>query len=130
MATHVWTTSCKPSGLPSLPSDLPVTITGNEAVEFEAIVPAASTTQLDVGTIDRTKVVSFIMHSTVTGVTVNSNAVDATGGQTFDLSAAKGDGWNNTMTFSNPITSDISALFVINADAKQTTFRASFLLSV
>jgi len=130
MATHVWTNAVKPSGLPSLPADLPVTITGNESIEFEAVVTAGTTTELDCGAIDRTKVVSFVLHSSAVAVTVNSNTANASGGQTFDLSVAKGNGWNNTMTFANPLTADITALFVINAGVVATTFRASFLLSV
>ncbi len=127
--THVWTSSLKPSG-PSFPSDAPVTITGNLSVEFDATVTAGTTLQLDCGSIDRTAVVSYGMHSSEVSVTVNSNAADATGGQTFALGAAKADGWNNTMSFANPITDNITALFIINAGAKDTKFRASFLLLV
>ncbi len=130
MASHVWTTSVKPSGLPTLPADLPVTITGNESIEFEASVGAATTTELDCGSIDRTKVVSFVLHSSAVNVTVNTNSANAVGGQTFDLTAAKGTGWNNTMSFANPLSVDVTALFIINAGTVATTFRGSFLLAV
>jgi hypothetical protein len=127
--SHVWTNTVKVPGLSTLPADAPVTIVGASAVDVETAVAAGATVEVDVGTINIAKVVSLVMHSDQVNVTVNTNAVDGSGGQSFALGAAKGFGWNNALPNPNPVTIDINKFFVTNTGAKATTFRAGFLLS-
>lgn len=127
--SHTWTTSVKVPGLATLPSDGAVVVTGDYAIDLEAPVAAGATVELDVGTITLSKIQSLILHSDQVNVTVNTNDVSGTSGQTIDLGAAKAIGWNNTLSFPNPLTSDISKFFVTNNGSKSTTFRAGFLLN-
>jgi hypothetical protein len=126
--SHVWTNTVKVPGLATLPADAPVTIAGASAVDVEVVVGAGLTVEVDVGTINIADVVSLVMHSDQVNVTVNTNASDGSGGQTFALGAAKALGWNNALSFANPVTIDIDKFFITNAGAKSTTFRAGFLL--
>jgi hypothetical protein len=127
-AVHTWKTSVTVPGLSTLPADPPVVLTGDNSVDVSLLVSAGTTAEIDVGTIDLTKVVSFVLHSTQVAVTVNTNDVAAAGGQSIALGAAKALGWNNTMTLATPLTENISKFFVINGGAKDTVFRAGFLL--
>jgi hypothetical protein len=121
--THSWQTSVKPSGLPSMPTDAAVVITGDFSVDVEETVAAGASKIVYTGTIDHTKTVSFVLHSAQSNVTVT------TGSQTVPLGTAKAEGWNSSMTsVANPLSGDITTLTVDNtAGTKDTLFRASFL---
>jgi len=123
-ATHGWTLTVKPSGLPALPADQATTITGDYSVDIDETVLAGATREVFSGSIDHTKILSWVFHSTQAACSVNT-------GQTFDLATAKALGWNNTTmgTVTNPITQTISTINVTNSDTKDTVFRASFLMS-
>jgi hypothetical protein len=127
--SHTWTKSVKVPGLATLPSDGAIVITGDYATDIEVTVAAGATVEVDVGTISVDKVQSLILHSDQVSVTVNTNDVAGTTGQTIDLGAAKSFGWNNTDNFANPIVADIAKFFVTNAGSKSTVFRAGFLLN-
>lgn len=126
---HTWTNTVKVPGLATLPADPPVVITGDYAVDVEQSVGAGATVEIDVGSITVAKVQSLVLHSDQVSVTVNTNAADASGGETFALGAAKAIGWNTSLNYANPITVDITKFFVTNAGAKATVFRAGFLLN-
>lgn len=128
--THAWTLTVKPSGLPTLPADAASTISGDFSIDIDETVLAGATKQVFDGSIDTAKMVSWVMHSTVASTTVNTNASNGAGGQSFALGAAKATGWNNTLNFSNTLTIDVTGMWVINSDSKDTVFRASFLMSL
>ena len=132
-AVHLWTLSCKPTGLPNMPSDAPVPIPGTFSEDIEDLVPVGTVMQVFLGSIDQTKVVSFVLHSSVNDVSVYTNANTAlTADQVFPLGTAKAVGWNTSMSgVPTPLTGPITALYVDNTTgAKDTVFRASFLLKL
>jgi hypothetical protein len=125
----VWTvtTIAKVPGLANLPTDAAITLTGDNEISFEFDVAAGVTKEVDFGSVDKTKIVSYVFHSSITSVTLNTNAVDATGGNTFALTAAKAIEWDNTQVVASQITQNVTKLFVINTGAKTTVFRGAFL---
>jgi hypothetical protein len=126
--THVWTNTVKVPGLPSLPADAPVTIVGDYAVDVEQSCAAGVVTEIDVGTITFSQIQSIVLHTDQVNVTVKTNSTGAPG-NTFSLGSGKALGWNNTLSYSNPVTSNITKFFVDNtAGAKTTLFRAGVLL--
>jgi len=124
-----WTvaTVTKVPGLANLPTDTPITLTGDNEIAFDLNVDAGATKELDFGSIDRTKLVAYVFHSSASAVTLNTNAVDATGGNSFSLPAAKAIEWDNTLTSASQITQNVTKLFIINVGAKTTIFRGAFL---
>ncbi len=128
--THAWTLAVKPSGLPSLPADAATTITGDFSIDVDDTVLAGQTKQVFDGSLDLTKMISWVLHSSVASTTVNTNSSTGVGGQSISLGAAKAKGWNNTQQFANTLTNDITGLWVVNGDTKDTVFRASFLMSI
>lgn len=124
---HTWTLKVAIPGLPALPADAPVVISGSSDFDVEVSCPAGQTTQINVPTVAAANMISFVLNADQANVTVNTNAADATGGQSFALAAAKTLGWNNTMAFANPITIDITSFYVINSAAKATNFRFGVL---
>ncbi len=128
--THAWTLVVKPSGLPSLPADVATTITGDFSVDIDETVLAGQTKQVFSGLVATATMVSWVFHSTQASVTVNTNSSTGAGGQSFPLGTAKATGWNTSQQFSNTITTDVTGLWVVNGDTKDTVFRASFLTSL
>jgi len=127
--THSWTLQVKPSGLPSLPADQPTVVTGQYSIDVDDTVLAGQTSQVFAGSITAAKIISYVIHSSQVAATVNTNSISGAGGQSFALGAAKAQGWNNVMpNINNPITTDITGIWVVNADTKDTVFRASFLM--
>lgn len=129
--THTYTTTVKVPGLPSLPTDTPVAITGDYGVEIELTCPNGQTTSVTIGTLDRTKFASLVLNSDF-NVTCNTNAANASGGQTVALAAKKSYYWHTGLdqtAFPMPISADISAFYIINAGASVATFRAGFALN-
>jgi hypothetical protein len=124
-----WTvqTVAKVPGLANLPTDAAVTLTGDNEISFDLNVDAGQTKELDFGSIDKTKLVAYVFHSSATAVTLNTNAVDATGGNSFALAAAKAVEWDNTQLVASQITQSVTKLFIINVGAKTTIFRGAFL---
>lgn len=131
--THTWTSSIKVPGLPTLPADAPLVITGDYSVEVEIDVDAGAVSQeIDIGSVDKTKILSLVMNATV-AMDVYTNAAGGTGGQHFALAAKKSLGWNNTLDsvlFPMPISDNITKFFLNNAGVAAGTFRASFLMQI
>lgn len=131
--THTWTTRIAAPGLPSLPIDAALTISGNAVTEVEESVAPSATVEIDIGTIVKTTIVSLVLNSAAAGLTVNTNTVSGATGQSIALAAGKSFTWNNTLdsvAFPLPITSNISKFFLINAGAVSAVFRASILSDV
>ncbi len=125
---HTWRTTVTVPGLATLPTDAAVVISGDTAIDFEKSVVAGTVAEIDVGEIDLTKLVSFVMHSTLVDLPVSTNAADASGGQEIDLKAGKAYGWYTSIGFANPVTDNITKLFLDNTlGAKDTVFRCGFL---
>lgn len=124
---HTWTTSIKNDTGTNVISDSQV-ITGSDEANFKVTVTAGTTAEIDCGTIPVAAMVSLFFESNV-AVTVNTNSADGSFGQTIALAAAQGFTWNNTLPHVNPVTSDITKIFVTNAGNKDATFVAGFLLN-
>jgi hypothetical protein len=132
LVTHTWKTTVSVPGLTSLPADAPVPVTGDYAVEVEVAVAAGATSvELDVGSIDKTKIVSVVINADLAPMDIFTNAADGTGGQHFVLAANKSVAWNNTFlsTFPLPVTNSITKFFLNNASLKAGIFRAAFLMN-
>src|SRR5437868_6525883 len=112
----VWTSQqiVKIPGLANLPVDGAIQLTGDSEQVYEKDVLAGQTVELDFGSIDKTKIVSYAFHSSVVNCTLNTNAVDASGGNSFALVAAKAIEWDNTLPVASQITQNITKLFFIN----------------
>jgi len=132
LVTHTWTTKVSVPGLATLPADNPVAVTGDYAVEIEKpLNPGDTSIEVDVGTIDKTKIVSVVLNADLVAMEVYTNAADGAGGQNFSLAANKSIAWNNQIPNQvNPITASITKFYLNNPGAKQGTFRAAFLMAV
>jgi hypothetical protein len=130
--THTWTTRVTVPGLPTLPPDAPLTINGDYSVEVEKAVPAGSVSvEVDVGSIDMTKIVSMLLNADKVAMDVYTNGATGTGGQHFPLVANKSVAWTNqTPNQVNPITANITKFFLNNPGTVDGTFRATFLMTV
>lgn len=123
---HTWTLTIKNDSGAAVIADPPLVITGDAEVNASTIVNPSETAEVDVA-VTVSKIVSGFINTTQ-NATVNTNAADATGGQSFSMVAGKSVAWNNSMTGSNPFTPNITKFYVINAGTKALTFRAGFLL--
>jgi hypothetical protein len=132
MALLIWTikTSVAVPGLGTQTTDQTVTLNGDSEVVFQKDVPAGSTASLTFGSLDFTKMSGVLLNSVGEGLTINTNAADATGGNSFSLTAGKAIEWDNTQTGANIITHNVTALFFINAGTKTATAKVGFLMSL
>jgi len=132
LVTHTWTTRVSVPGLSTLPADAPLAIGGDYAVEVEKTVLAGqSNIEVDIGSVDKTKIVSVVLNADTVALNIFTNAADGTGGQSFALAANKSVAWNNQIPNQvNPITVNITKFFLNNPGIKDGTFRAAFLMSV
>jgi hypothetical protein len=131
LVTHTWKNTVTVPGLTALPADAPVLVTGDYAVEVEVAVAAgAVSVEVIVGSIDKTKIVSFVINADLAPMDIFTNAADGTGGQHFVLAANKSVAWNNTFlsTFPLPVTQNIASFWLNNASLKAGIFRAGFLM--
>jgi hypothetical protein len=129
---HTWTTSVKVPGLNSLPADAPVLVSGDYAVEVEIAVGAGATNvEVDVGSIDKTKIQSIIINADKAPMDLYTNAADGTGGQHFVLAANKSIAWNTNLVpqYANPITQNITKFFANNASLVAGILRVGVLLN-
>lgn len=132
LVTHTWTTSVKVPGLATLPADAPLSVTGDYAVEVEIAVNAGATSvEVDVGSIDRTKIQSIIINADKAPMDVYTNAADGTGGQHIVLAANKSICWNVNQLpqQTNPISANITKFFANNASLTNGTLRVGVLLN-
>ncbi len=124
-----WTirTSVAVPGLGTQATDQTVTVVGDSEVVFSHDVSPGSTVTLSFGTIDYTKVVAMLVYSAVEGLTINTNALDASGGDSFVVSAGKAIEWDNTQSVPILLTNDVDALYLINSGTKIAAARVAFL---
>jgi hypothetical protein len=128
--THTWTTKVAVPGLPALPADAPLLITGPYGVELEINVPAGAVSQEeDISVIAHARIASIVINADLAPMDVYTNAADGTGGQHFALAANKSVAWNNQMTFANPITADITKFFANNASLKAGVLRVAVVFA-
>jgi hypothetical protein len=130
--THTWTTRISVPGLPTLPADNPLGLVGDYSIEVEKLIPAGTVSmEIDVGTVDFTKIQSVVLNADQAAMDIYTNAATGTGGQHFTLAANISLAWNNQIPDQvNPISVAISKFFCNNATANNGTFRAAFLMSV
>ncbi len=124
---HTWQTTIKNDSGSAVATDTPLVLVGDAEANFAGQVASGQTMEIDV-TIPVAKIVSGFVYSDQ-AVTVNTNAADATGGQSIALSAKKSFGWNNTMVASNPFTPTITKIFIINSGTSTANVRGGFLLN-
>ena len=105
------------------------TITGSNKFVENVLVPAGLTVEIDCGSIDKTKITGIVF-ACDQAVTVDTNALGGSGGQTIALAASKAWGWHNNMPTSCPVTVNITKIFVSNAGIKDATFKADILLNL
>ncbi len=130
LVTHTWKNTVTVPGLSALPADAPLLITGDYAVEVEVAVAAGATNvEVDVGSVDRTKIQSVVINADLAAMDVYTNDAGGSTGQHFALALNKSLAWNNQMTFTNPITSNITKFFANNAGVKAGTLRVGILLN-
>lgn len=128
----IWTvkTSVLVPGLGSQTTDQTVTVPGDAEQVFSKDIPAGTTASLTFGSIDYTKVVAMLLNSTGESLTINTNAANASGGNSFSLSAGKAIEWDNTQSVGNLLTANVTALYFINAGTKTATAKVGFLLNL
>lgn len=125
---HTWTQQVKnDTGTATLNDSYDVL--GSNEFNEKVTIPAGATAEIDCGSLAFATMVSLFLSSTQSAE-VNTNAADGAGGQTITLEANKGFAWNNTFSGSNPITANITKIFVTNNGTKDATFRAGFLMDL
>lgn len=125
---HQWATVVKDEFGSQTLNDLQTIVGSNKFVE-KVTVPAGATVEIDCGTLDFSKFVSLFF-SCDKAVTMDTNALGGSGGQSIALAANKAYGWNNLMPTVNPITVNITKIFVTNAGIADATFKADILLDL
>jgi len=126
--SHIWTTSVKNDTGGNVVADTRTIIGSNEFNELITI-GAGLTAEIDCGSLAFAKMTSLFLTSDV-AVNVFTNAADGTGGQVIALAAKVAYGWNNKEPTTNPITANITKIFVTNPGATTATFRCGFLLNL
>lgn len=132
LVSHVWKTTIAVPGLSTLPSDPPVTVTGDYAVEVEVAVNAGATNvEVDIGTIDKTKIQSIVINADKAAMDVYTNDAAGSTGQHFALAANKSIAWNINLlpNQTNPISANITKFFGNNASIVNGTLRVGILMN-
>jgi len=104
-------------------------ILGSNEFNEKISIPAGATAEMDCGSLPYAKMVSLFL-TIDQNADVYTNAADGTGGQHISLTANKAYGWHNLMVGSNPITANITKIYVTNRGTKTATFRAGFLMNL
>ncbi len=123
---HTWTTTVSDTtGVKAL-ADTQV-ILGSTEFEQSIGVGAGATEEMDCGALPYLKMKSLFFSSDQ-DVTIETNAANHSGGQEIILAAKVAFAWNVTMPTTNPITADITKIFVTNAGSKAATFNVRVLM--
>jgi hypothetical protein len=125
---HTWTTTVKNDTGANVIGDVDI-LTAAAEENFSITVAGGNTTgEVDID-VDVSQIVSFFIESSV-AVTLHTNTTPA-GAQDFDLAAKKALGWNANDTVNvNPLTTDITKLYFVNAGTSSATIVGGFLLDV
>ena len=106
------------------------TLTPSDEVVIEAvdIAVANSTTDqaVSLGGVDVSQLVSVWAHSTA-AITLETNATDASGGNTVSLAAGVPLLWCTGAPFSNPFTADVTAVYLTNASGSAAVVNLRFV---
>lgn len=131
LVTHTWKNTVTIPGLAALPADAPLLVTGDYAVEVEVAVNAGATNvEVDIGTIDKTKIQSIVINADLAAMDVYTNDAAGSSGQHFALAANKSVAWNSQIPNQvNPITANITKFFANNAGVKAGVLRVGILLN-
>jgi hypothetical protein len=109
--THKW--SIRVDSGATLLTSLVDTITADAEVAFDGSIPASTTQEIDIA-FKITEIKSLVILAGA-ALTVNTNAANAAGGQSFVMAAGSAVFWKNTDTTTNPITVDVTKVYAINA---------------
>jgi hypothetical protein len=109
---HTWSTSIKNDAGASVTTDAPLILTGESETNFYVDVAPTSVVIVEVA-VDVSNIVSGFLSSDKDLTVFTNDATGATG-QVITLTANKAFAWNNTMTFTNPFTVDITAFYCDN----------------
>lgn len=124
--SHIVTQSVQtPSGLISSQK----TYTGSGVVEFEETVANSATDDDIVVAIDYSAVKSFYIVSSA-AVTLETNATDATGGDTIALAAGVPYVWNTGSLDTFLLTNDVTVIYVTNASGSSALIKMSCIMDV
>ena len=139
LLTHTWKSTVSVPGLPTLPGDDPVVISGDVDTPISIDVPAGQVGHIAGLSIDKTKIQSLVLQSSGTGlttdVTVSTNVEDSPAvGDVFVLAPKKSIAWHNELDlslFPLPITHNITDIYNDNTlGSVSACFRGAFLLSL
>ena len=131
--THTWSSSVKVPGLPTLPTDDPIVVTGNVDNVLLIDVAAGQTAHIADLNIQKESIQSMVLEVSGGPATVSTNALNSSPptGDSFSLVSKKSVGWHNQMDealFPLPILEDITDIYIDNTDGTATvTFRGAFL---
>ena len=131
--THTWSSSVKVPGLPTLPTDDPIVVTGNMDNVLLIDVAAGQTAHIANLDIQKDNIASLVLEDSGGPAIVSTNGLDASPptGDSFSLVSKKSVGWHNQLDqdlFPLPILENITDIYVDNTAGTATvTFRGAFL---
>jgi len=108
------------SGTVSLPTE---TITGDQEINTEVVVPAGTTDmQVDID-FPHANIVAVVMKSDK-AITVETNATNASGGNTVTLAANKARFWRSGVdpVAAKPFTSNVTTMYLTNSGGTEASF--------
>lgn len=117
--THSWSNSTAGTQMTASKTLTP-SPEGTIQITDLSVANGATDTQIALGGVDVSQVVSVWMHSTK-AITIETNATDATGGNTITLVADVPLSWCTGAPFTNPLTQDITTAYVTNASGAAAT---------
>src|SRR6266566_1836706 len=122
---HTYTHTIKDDAGANVIADV-IVITADTEENFNVAVPATSFVEVILA-VPKLKIVSFFVELDQAG-TFDTNAHGGAGGNTFPLTAKVAFWWNNTLQNANPITADITKIFISNTSAVAATAKGGFLI--
>jgi len=123
--THTYLHTIKNDAGASVITDK-IVITADTEENFSVAVPATSFVEV-VLAFDKDALVSFFVELDQAG-TFDTNAHGGAGGNTFPLAAKTALFWNNTLQNANPITVNVTSIFISNTSSVAATAKGGFLI--
>jgi hypothetical protein len=124
---HVWNVTIQNATGASVITDV-ITITADDEHNINDVIAGNSTVQI-VAPIVVADIASFYMEATAAcTVDLNSSTTPASPGA-LSLVANRAYAWKNTDPGTNPLTVNITSIYVTNPGASSLTFKAGFLLA-
>lgn len=122
--THTLTKTLNPDGGASVQTSETFSSDGSES---RTIPVPDSTTDKEVNLAIDVSQLQSIWISSDQVVTLETNAIDATGGNTIVLVAGKPYDWQSDSYFVNLLTLDVTVLYITNASGSAATVRIEFV---